>query len=96
MISTCLNAPAQPFTCCKIASWSLNSLLSISVYSLLTYIHLPPAPSACQKPLLLPQLRWIAMAYYPGYNTTIQHEIAEALIEAERSCTGPNATSIVS
>ncbi len=36
------------------------------------------------------------MAYYPGYNSTIQHEIAAALIEAERTCTGPNATSIVS
>ncbi|MCJ1388815.1 hypothetical protein MMC18_001665 [Xylographa bjoerkii] len=35
------------------------------------------------------------MAYYPGYNLTIQQEIAATLIEAERTCTGPNATSIV-
>lgn len=36
------------------------------------------------------------MEPYPGYNSTIQHEIAAALIEAARTCTGPNASSIVS
>lgn len=36
------------------------------------------------------------MEPYPGgYNKTIQLEIAKALIEAERTCTGPNASSIV-
>lgn len=68
----------------------LSCSLAVGIYS-----HTCPGFRRWRSPLRLNPRR-TTMSYYPGYNLTIQREIAAALIEAARTCTAPNATSIVS